>query len=219
MEFWPLAAVLILASVAGFVIIRRRRTVTPAPRYPTEIYLTMPYRVSWPPGYANDRPIRQVKNPEGRYLIESFESRSDALEFLRGCEVRDERVYVIAETPQGNLGKDLIMIFEERDGAFVEIAERGALPAPEFSRVDCGRCGYSVIPGDLRLRDASSDQPARTHILDLESMERSGLGFQCTSCLALGCARCYRATLSVRTSSGMDLRCWLCSGEVAFFVE
>jgi hypothetical protein len=42
----------------------------------------------------------------------------EPLEFLRGCVVRDERVYAIAENPQGNLGKDLVMIFEEAVDVF-----------------------------------------------------------------------------------------------------
>jgi hypothetical protein len=221
MEFWLVAAALILALVVGFAIIRRPRTAAPAGQSPIAVYVTMPYRVSWPPGYADDRPIRQVKKSDALYLIEAFDSRPAALEFLRGCEVRDERVYVIAESPQGNLGKDLIMIFKEEDGAFVEIAERGALPAPEFSRENCSRCAYSVIPATSPYEGIPSDEHGRiTLLLDLESMEMSGQGYQCTSCHGLACARCYRATPQTRAPNGsLDLRCWLCDGEVDLFTQ
>lgn len=58
-----------------------------------------------------------MHKPDALYLIEAFQTRSAALDSLRGCEIRDERIYVIAENPQGNLDKDLIMIFEEAGGA------------------------------------------------------------------------------------------------------
>ncbi|RSN64071.1 hypothetical protein DMH08_18435 [Actinomadura sp. WAC 06369] len=175
------------------------------------------YRVSWPPEYADNRPIREVNQPSGRYLIESFGSRAEALDFLRGCEVRDEKVYVIAETPEGNLGKDLIMIFEEDDGAFVELADRKALPDPAFSRENCARCGYSVIPAAAF---PSVEGASFSYHLNLEDMEMNGTGFQCSSCKGLACARCYRATLhNPRTQAPLDLRCWLCNRETELFAQ
>lgn len=221
MEFWLVGAALVVVVVVGFAIIRRQRSAARAGKHPVELYVTRPYRVSWPPGYADDRPVRRVKKPDAVYLIEAFDSRAAALEFLRGCEVRDERVYVIAESPQGNLGKDLIMIFEEEDGAFVEIAERSALSAPEFSRENCSRCGYSVIPAASPFEGFSSDEPGVvTLILDLQSMEQSGQGYQCTSCDGLACARCYQVTPHTRAPDGsLDLRCWLCGNEVDLFTE
>jgi hypothetical protein len=170
-------------------------------------------RVSWPPGYPDTRPIRTVRKPNALYLIEEFPTRSTALDFLRGCEVRDERVYVIAENPQGNLGRDLIMIFEEADGTFVEIAERSPLPAPRFSREDCARCGYSVIP-------ARDPGPGVKWFVALEEMEMDGHGFQCWSCGALACARCYRSVPQDREPDGhVDLRCWLCDTRADVFAR
>jgi hypothetical protein len=159
-----------------------------------------------------------VRRPDALYLIEDFPDRAAALEFLRGCEVRDERVYVIAENPQGNLGKDLVMIFEEADGAFVELAERSPAPV-NVSFGDCARCGYAVIP-------ASAPGSAAIHYGDgqvrwsvsLDQMEMTGQGFKCTSCGALICAACCRAVPQQAAPDGrLELGCWICDRPVDVF--
>ncbi|THV41221.1 hypothetical protein [Glycomyces buryatensis] len=219
MGTWFAVVAVILAVVIGFTIMLRRRIDVPKRQHRVEVYVKMPYRVSWPPGYADSRPIRQVKTPNGLYLMEAFGGRAAALEFLRGCEVRDERVYVIAENPESNLGKDLVMIFEEFDGAFVEIAERSVLPTPELSREDCARCGYAVIPAQSPGSSAITygDGTVRW-FASLDQMEMDGYGHQCQACGALACARCYRSVPQHPNAGGkLDLRCWLCDGRVDVF--
>lgn len=216
MWIWIALAVVVLALAAGVGWRRGRRPAGSDPRYHTTV---KKLRVSWPPGYPDTRPIRTVKRPDALYLIEKFPTRSAALDFLRGCEVRDERVYVIAENPQGNLGKDLIMIFEEADGAFVEIAERSPLPTPRLSAENCARCGYSVLPASPPgLSGVSQDRVTVHWLLALSEMERDGHGYRCRSCGALACARCYRSVPQRREPDGqLDLRCWLCGGETEVF--
>src|SRR5437660_9343946 len=51
-------------------------------------------------------------------------SEAVALEYLRRRDVRTEGYYVIIETPGRNLGRDMIMIFDEADGTPIEIPER-----------------------------------------------------------------------------------------------
>ena len=48
-----------------------------------------------------------------RYEIYRSSSRAAALEFLRQQEIKEERRYVVVETPEGNFAKDLIAIFDE----------------------------------------------------------------------------------------------------------
>ncbi|GAB3645497.1 hypothetical protein [Glycomyces tarimensis] len=211
-------------ALAVAVIVMRRQGERPTPAAEAGHGLRMTAkrpRVTWPPGYSDTRPIRTVRRPDSLYLIEEFENRAEALAFLRGCEVRDERVYVIAENPQGNLGKDLVMVFEEADGAFVEIAERTALPTPRYSSEDCARCGYSVIPAaSPGFSDSSEEHGSTWWFLSLEDMEMGGHGEQCKSCGALGCARCHRAVPQQRNADGsLDLRCWMCDGEMDVFTE
>ncbi|WP_131786759.1 hypothetical protein [Protofrankia symbiont of Coriaria ruscifolia] len=171
----------LVVVVAAIVVRRRRARMSRSSRTPT---FPRKLRVSWPPGYSDDRPIRVVDRPNALYLIEEFASRRAALEFLRGCEVRDERIYVIAETPAGNLGKDLIMIFEEADGRFVEIAERSALPSPRRSDEDCARCDYSMMPAGAPepIGDVDGEHVSVTYYLNLEELELKGHGFRCELC-------------------------------------
>ncbi|MFI5953058.1 hypothetical protein [Cryptosporangium sp. NPDC051539] len=210
MKLWRTAAALFRrrAPVSGGTV--TSFVVRPAPD-PGGLTPPTSYRVSWPPGYADDRPIRRRAHTQWLYLVEDFDSRAAALEFLRGCEVRDERVYVIAQSPEGNLGLDLVMIFEEVDGSFVEFAERSPLPAPQVSRENCHRCGYSVIPV------GRPPEGTTTITLALDDLETMGAGFRCPSCGALTCARCYRATSSPLGRGLLEKRCLLCEGELGFF--
>jgi hypothetical protein len=217
---WIAFGAVVLAVVLAVVVVRRRGARSAGSGSGFQMTANE-LRVSWPPGYANTRPIRTVRKPDALYLIEAFGTRSAALAFLRGCEVRDERIYVIAENPQGNLGKDLIMIFEEADGAFVEIAERSPLPAPRRSTEDCARCGYSVIPashpGTIGI---DTGEGAVEWLVALDDMEMSGHGHQCLSCRALACARCYQSVpQSLGPGGQLDLRCWLCGGGTDVFTE
>lgn len=52
----------------------------------------------------------------GIYEVRRAGTRSAAMTYLRARQVREEEYYVIVETPEGNIGRNLIVIFEERSG-------------------------------------------------------------------------------------------------------
>jgi hypothetical protein len=58
------------------------------------------------------------------YEVSWVKSEAVALEYLRRRDVRQEGYYVIVETPRRNLGRDMVMIFDEADGSLIEIPER-----------------------------------------------------------------------------------------------
>lgn len=224
MWIWFAALVALIASVVVTVAVRRRRTEggldlylgsSPAhARTRTRTPRSLDdARVSFPDDAMPHR-MRTQHRADFFYMVADFPDRASALRFLRGCEVRRERAYVIAENPQGNLGKDLIMIFEEARGNFVEIAERS--PAPRISREDCARCGYTVLPVDGASRSSLTVRGADVRrYVALDDLERGGNGFRCGSCAALACAHCYRATGPEQRSDGsLVIHCWLCGAEV-----
>lgn len=214
MWIWIAAQVAAVAVVVAVAVRRRRRVGGGLPRYPAPApQRAHDARVSWPrdgmrhEGHAERR-------ADAFYFVWEFPDRAASLAFLRDCEVRQERVYVIAENPEGNLGKDLIMIFEEADGSFVELAERSA--APRGTRQDCGRCGYPVLPVSETAGSSIvfADRAVQRYFA-LDELERGGHGFRCRSCRALGCAHCYRAANPPQLSDGsLVLHCWICRSEV-----
>lgn len=122
------------------------------------------------------------------YQVYRAPSRSRALDFLRGIEVREERTYVIVETPEGNFGKDLIMIFDESTSEKIEFGHRAPLPRLRRSKTKCTRCGYPVLPADHRWPGRISAAPSV-----LEDLRDGGVGFYCTNCQAAWCPFCLTA--------------------------
>src|SRR5205807_3829377 len=88
----------------------------------------------------------QRQNDGSTYDIYRAPSRAEALAFLRDFEVKEERRYVIVETPQGNLGKDFVLIFDEKTQETIELARRKPLASLKKSMTHCCRCGYPVLP-------------------------------------------------------------------------
>src|SRR4051794_29315111 len=87
-------------------------------------------------------PFKKTEHSQGnRYDVYSGKDRNEAFAFLRGLEIKEERHYAIVETPDGNFGKDLIMIFDERTQDLIELAERKPLARLQKSRTHCARCG------------------------------------------------------------------------------
>ena len=133
---------------------------------------------------------RTLRQADGNtYDVYAARTRRDALDFLRQHEVKEERRYAIVETPEGNVGKGFIMMFEERSGAMIELAERRPLRRPRKSTSHCCRCGYPVIP-----LGRSSPNEARVgalyELVVLSEMKKQGTGFVCSECHALCCAIC-----------------------------
>jgi len=119
------------------------------------------------------------------YDVYTAPSRIKALEFLRATDVMKERTYVIVETPDGNLGKDLIMIFDEGDSQKIEFGIRKPLPSPKKSKTHCTTCGYPVLP--------ASRWPAGVNVKELlllDQLRDKGVGFYCSTCQTCWCPFC-----------------------------
>ncbi|MDA1358987.1 hypothetical protein O1R50_05100 [Glycomyces luteolus] len=211
---WVAAQVAAVAAIVAVSVHRRRRTSglprrpRPEPLGPEDARVTFPRD-------GETRELRALHKAGGYYLIVDFPDRATALRYLRGCEVRRELVYVIAENPEGNLGKDLIMIFEETDGSFVELAERS--DGSRSTMRDCGRCGYQVLPVHARtagIAEVSYGSSVRRYYA-LDGLQMGGHGFRCGSCKTLTCAWCLLASGPTKLAdSSLVLRCLHCRSEL-----
>jgi len=117
------------------------------------------------------------------YLVYVAATRSAAMSFLRSTPVKEERHYLIVETPGGNLGKDMIMIFDERTSEKLEFGTREPLPGLTKSTTHCSKCGYPVLPGGRAV-------PGVKELLLLEELKDKGVGFVCSTCRAAWCPFC-----------------------------
>jgi hypothetical protein len=122
-------------------------------------------------------------NNGNTYVVYTAANRSTALEFLRQTEVKTEREYVIVETPEGNIGKDLIMIFEEGSSAKIEFGVRTPMTKLVKSRTNCTRCSYPVLPAGPAI-------PGATELILLGDMQKKGVGFFCSTCNTAWCPFC-----------------------------
>jgi hypothetical protein len=136
------------------------------------------------------------------YLVYTASSRNRALEFLRAKEVKEEREYLIVETPEGNLGKDLIIIFDERNSEKVEFGIRRPQPKLIMSKTHCARCGYSVLPAGTRI-------PGVTEMILLDDMKEKGVGFWCCNCGMAWCPFCI--------SGETPEKCQMCGEEMSIY--
>jgi hypothetical protein len=143
------------------------------------------------------------------YDIYRAATRAEALAFLRDHEVKEECRYAIVETPQGNLGKDMVLIFDEKTGEMVELGKRNPLPRPKKSRNHCFRCGYPVLP--LNRRSDFGTINISIKIVDIKKMIKDGTGFMCPSCQSFCCAIC--------AEQAMGLLCVFCRKEMVPFRE
>lgn len=183
------------------------------------------------------------KKDNGRvYEVYWVKSEAVALEYLRRRDVRLEGYYVIVETPQRNLGRDMVMIFDEADGSLIEIPERTPLPVPTPSPTHCARCGYPILPCthlEFRCDDPDCGHPWHTadFAQSTDEVIRAGWGYRCTQCRSAACRACYEATGSenLTTTRGflldpgdvqphpadeITLRlCWVCQSPVTIFDE
>jgi hypothetical protein len=152
--------------------------------------------------------VDRVDRKDNGHVYEVYWGTSEdiALEYPRRRDVRHEGHYVIVETPRRNLGRDMIMIFDEADGSLIEIPERTPLPRPTASPTHCARCGYPVLPV-TDVAPSSCDDPDfghPWHTADFGwSAERvilSGAGYRCTQCRSAACRACYDATGGAQTT-------------------
>ncbi|GAB2944949.1 hypothetical protein ACFMQL_33325 [Nonomuraea fastidiosa] len=177
------------------------------------------------------------------YEVSWVKTEAIALEYLRRRDVRREGHYVIVETPHRDLGRDMIMIFDEADGSLIEIPERTPLPQPTPSPTHCARCGYPVLPVTDVTPSSCGDPDCGHpwHTADFAwSADRvilAGAGYRCTQCRSAACRACYEATGSEQTtithgflwdpddeqphpSDEILMRlCWICGSPVTILDE
>ncbi|MQA93412.1 MAG: hypothetical protein GEV11_01805 [Streptosporangiales bacterium] len=175
------------------------------------------------------------------YEVYWVKSEAVALEYLRRRDVREEQYYVIVETPERNLGRDMVMIFDEADGAMLEIPSRTPLPELRASATHCSRCGYPILP--CTLVGPGCTDPDCGHAMHVNDFAQStfevivgGFGYRCISCDSAACRACYEATGEKVSSTaafrpaanpdlphpGGDVRvflCWACDSPVTAFSE
>lgn len=142
-------------------------------------------------GFSRDEPsVRGIDFKEkevtsgNTYEVYTGPSRSAAMEFLRQTEVKEERHYVVVETPEGNVAKDLITIFNEGTQEFIEYGKREPLGELRPSMSSCARCGYPVLP---------AGQPLTSNTIELitvKELQDKGVGFVCRPCGTLWCPFC-----------------------------
>ena len=162
-------------------------------------------------GKAQAQFVRTQRQPDGNtYDIYHAASRSAALAFLRELDLKEERRYAVVETPEGNFGKDFILIFDEKTQETIELARRKPLPRPQKSAGRCAICGYPVIPY-RKTPDFGGPVGSVTTYVIVANAKKNGAGYACRSCGAISCAVCARPEKSPR--------CVLCGGGMAPYDE
>jgi hypothetical protein len=139
---------------------------------------------------ADPQYVHTQRQADGNtYDIYRAATRREALAFLRRLEVKEERRYAIVETPEGNIGKDFILIFDEGTTVPIELGQRKPLAAPQKAEGHCCKCGYPVIPFAEPPVAASSSGHVTRCVVTSQAKE-SGAGYACPSCGAICCALC-----------------------------
>lgn len=155
--------------------------------------------------------VRFVKTERvkgGTYHVHGGPDLAQAMTFLRQTPVTEPSVYVVVETPEGNVGRDFIYIFRELDGTPIEHGPRSPLPEPVSSTTHCAWCGFYVEPFDT-----SSGMPNNTGPLELElflavdDILNNGGGFRCKGCDLLQCGWCSGLTPGL---GEREVRCRSC---------
>jgi len=141
---------------------------------------------------------------ESHYHVYAAPSRAQALAFLRDKEVKEQAVFVIAETPDGSIGRDLTVIFEEKTGRILEFGKRKQLAQPQKSDTHCATCGHFLFPTKIT--------PCVTYFLSIEELKEKGYGFKCGSCQAELCAYCIKLGVE-----GQIPACLLCGNTKAIY--
>ncbi len=140
--------------------------------------------------YLGDvRYLHSEKDSKGAvFHVHRARSRVEALDFLRQKPVRENLVYLIVETPQGNVGRDVIHIFEEQNGKPIEFGVRPRVAQPKPSTTNCAWCGFHIFP--INMESVTSGPSTVQLYLTIREMKNSGIGFRCESCALLQCAFC-----------------------------
>lgn len=155
---------------------------------------------------------------QGTYHVYGGPSRQAALEFLRGTHVKDELVYNIVETPEGNFGRDLIYLFHEADGKLIELGERPRSQSPSPSGTRCAWCGFFVVPYKLPINDEKVGSVSLYLTYDeLAGLVKTGGGLHCRACSLLQCAVC--SGLARAGGTTREPVCRACGGQMSIQAE
>jgi hypothetical protein len=185
--------------------------------------------------------VVDTKDDGAVYEVAWVRTEAAALEYLRRRDVREERYYVIVETPHRNLGRDMIMIFDEVDGSLIEIPPRTPLPELTPSPTHCSRCGYAILPAQFKSFPCDGEDCGHPwHTADFaesaDEVIRAGRGYRCTKCRSAACRACFEATgeENLATTQGFLMEvgeerphwddivmrlCWICRGPVTILDE
>ncbi|HJP80722.1 MAG TPA: hypothetical protein VJ914_41015 [Pseudonocardiaceae bacterium] len=171
--------------------------------------------VSLPPGI---RFLKTQHNATATYQVYSGPSQRAALAFLRTTPVREELVYNIVETPEGNLGRDFIYIFRESDGTPIELVSRDQNTRPTPSDTRCAWCGYFIKPSMVPINEDNVGSLYTYHVYDdLRSLVKVGGGLRCEGCSLLQCAVCNG--LASPSWQPEQLRCRACGENLTMYQE
>ncbi|MFF8375786.1 hypothetical protein ACF07V_06640 [Streptomyces sp. NPDC015661] len=124
-------------------------------------------------------------------------------------------MYVVVETPQGNVGRDLIYLFEEGDGQLIEFGARTQSEDPVPSATHCAWCGFYVVPFVLppEARLAST----LSVYLTIDEARENGHGLRCHHCSLLQCTFC--ADFVESGDGGPTPHCHACGQELKDLVK
>ncbi|MFJ8827801.1 hypothetical protein ACIREE_39475 [Streptomyces sp. NPDC102467] len=165
-----------------------------------------------PPGAPDGSPVQYVgteQQPRAIYHIYRGPDREQALAFLRSTPVAEPLIYLVVETPQGNVGRDLVCLFDERSGAVIEFGPRTPSQHPRQSPTHCAWCGVYVVPFDVpeyAVRNAST----LSVYLAIDEARDRGHGWHCRACALLQCVFCCDPT---------DMRCRGCGSQLTEVVK
>lgn len=162
--------------------------------------------------------VRGVKTESvqgGTYHIHHGPNLAQATIFLRQTPVTEPLVYVVVETPEGNIGRDFIYIFHEPAGTPIEHGPRPPLPEPVPSTTHCAWCGFYIEPIDMSSPMQGSSATVKLY-LSIEDILRAGYGFQCKSCGLLQCGLCTDLATDASESERREARCRSCEEAMGY---
>jgi hypothetical protein len=152
--------------------------------------------------------VRTESLKDATYHIYRGPTRAQALVFLRQKPVTDPLLYVVVETPEGNVARDFIHIFDEPAGTPIEYGPRPSLSEPVPSTTHCAWCGFYIEPIDL---SSLPDSVGTVQVcLTVQEVLSGGTGFRCKSCDLLQCGLCSDMATEAAESGVRAVQCRRC---------
>lgn len=169
------------------------------------------------PGKPAVHYVRTESVKGGAYHIHRGPNRAEALAFLRQKPVTEPLVYVVVETPEGNVGRDFIYIFDEPAGTTIEFGPRPLLATPAPLTTHCAWCGFYIQPIDV---SSLPDSIESVQVyLTVQEVLASGFGFRCKSCNLLQCGLCTDMAADAAESGRRAAPCRRCGTDMHSHLE